>query len=206
MKKYLRLAALLTILPLLTAAAYADHRDGSYCIATGYIAFDLSSFMTPDLPVSHLLRLIRADPQKGIYQSGDVPMENFDVMWMRCAGDQIEVSGSSDLKSYESYTIDISVPTKAPHVVQHKHGPIREFAQAHLGRDGYLSDGKSKHTESILPSTDAEHNYELVLSSRPVSGYCVTTYGKAELLQLDLHDIVTQRVVLYEFAEESCGD
>jgi hypothetical protein len=198
----------LVLLLVISAAqfSYADHRDGSYCIGTNYIAFDLGSFMTPNLAFSHLLRLVRIDPQKGIYRSADIPMEDFDVLSMKCGGDQIEVSGQShNLKWYERYTIEIADPKKSPNVIEHTKGPFQDFAkEAHVPTDGYL--GIPWPRTRILPSTDAEHNYELKLSGYAVSGYGATTYTKAELVQSDNHGNITQSVLLYEFAEEQSGD
>jgi len=133
-------------------------------------------------------------------------MQDFDVMWMRCSEDQIEISGqSTNLKFYESYRIDISNHDKAPRIVQHIHEPFQQSAQhTHQPPDGEL--GISPVKSITVPSTDAEHNYELVFSGHPVSGYCSTTYSKAEIVHLDLHDNITQRVLLYEFAKELCGD
>jgi len=52
--------------------ALADS-DSFYCTGKGYIAFDLRSFIHPDLKTPHLLRLFRFDSERGIYKAAEWP-------------------------------------------------------------------------------------------------------------------------------------
>ncbi len=70
--------------------------------------------------------------------------------------------------------------------------------------EGYL--GIPFRRMNSLEPSDAEHRFELALSSHPVSGYGAVTYSKAELVQFDSHSHVSQSLVLYEFAVEHSGD
>jgi len=195
------LSMLLVALP-----SYADHRDGSYCTAMGYVAFDLSSFMTPDLPASHILRVFRFQPGHGIYSGGEVQMENFDIQMLRCNSDEIELAGSGPKFVYVRYTIDFSGSQNSPQITQHVHDPARRFDLTKEGPapEGYLGIPFRRMT-SLEPS-DAEHRFELRLSGHPVSGYGAVTFSKAELVQVDSDGHVSQSLVLYEFAEENSGD
>src|SRR5271169_406699 len=171
MTKPVCVALLLLTLALLSVRSYADDRDGNYCISKGYIAFDLARFMTPGLSEPHLLRVVRFEPGRGIYQSGDVAMQEFDVVSMRCTSERVELSGQSrDLKSNESYSIDVSDHQKAPHVLQHSSEPVpRSFIpKVNVAPAGVFSIPVHKLTS--LESDDTEHQYQLVSSSHQVSG------------------------------------
>lgn len=125
MKKRVSVAFLLSIVVLLPVRSYADDRDGNYCFSQAYIAFDLARFMTPGLSAPHLVRVVRFEAGRGIHQGGDVPVAEFDVISMKCTTEQIQLAGQSrDLKSYESYTIDVSDHQKAPRVLQHSSVPV----------------------------------------------------------------------------------
>ena len=208
MKKHLSVAFLLSMLALLPVRSYADDRDGNYCISKGYIAFDLARFMTPGLSAPHLLRVVRFEPGRGIYQGGDVAMQEFDVASMNCTSGQIRLSGQSrDLKSHESYVIDVSDDQEAPRVLQHSSEPVpRGFIpKVDVAPAGVFSIPVHKLTS--LESNDTEHQYQLVSSSHQVSGDgCYVLYTKTELFRRDLQGNIVDRVVLYEFVHELCGE
>ena len=85
--------------------------------------------------------------------------------------ERIEVSGKSrDLKSHESYSIDVSDRQKAPHVLQHSSEPVpRGFRpKVSVAPAGVFSIPVHKLTS--LESGDPEHQYQLVSSSHQVSG------------------------------------
>jgi hypothetical protein len=207
MSHRLRHSAVAFFLILLVASpSYADHRDGSYCTTTGYVAFDLSSFMTPDLPASHILKIVRFDLERGIYGGGELQLEDFDVQMLKCNTDGIELAGSGPKFVYVRYAIDFSDPQNGPKVTEHIHDPNRRFDILREGPSpgGYLGI-PSKRLITLAPSS-AEQRFELRFSGHPVSGYGAVTYTKAELVQADSRDHVLQGLVLYEFAEEHSGD
>lgn len=208
MKKQATAAFFLSILALVPALSYADDRDGNYCLSQGYIAFDLARFMTPGLPAPHLLRVVRFEQGRGIYQVGDVAMEEFDVISMRCSSEQVELSGQSrDLKFNESYAIDVSNLEKDPHVLRHSSEPVpRGFRpKVDIAPAGVFS--IPVHKLTALESNDSAHHYQLVSASHQVSGEgCYVLYIKTELLQRDLQDNISDRKVLYEFVHELCGE
>ena len=70
------LAVLLCI--FFIAPAYADS-DSFYCTGKGYIAFDVRSFLHPDLKAPHLLRLYRFGSERGIYKAAEWPMKDFQI-------------------------------------------------------------------------------------------------------------------------------
>jgi hypothetical protein len=164
--------------------------------------------MTPGLPAPHLLRVVRFEQGRGIYQGGDIAMEEFDVVSMRCTTERIEVSGRSrDLRSHESYSIDGSDHEKPPQVLQHSSQPVPwgSSPKVDVAPVGVFSIPVHKLTP--LESNDPAHHYQLVSSSHQVSGEgCYVLYIKTELIQRDLQDNVSDRMVLYEFVHELCGE
>lgn len=161
--------------------------------------------MTPNLPAPHVLKVIRFEPGRGIYEAGALQMEKFDVRAMTCDGASIEVSGEGE-GFYEKYMFDISDPQNTPRITQHIHDSKLRFDPKKEGPapDGNL--GIPARGMTLLESSDAEHRYKLALSAHEVSGDCYTTYSKAELLQIDSHENVLQSVVLYEVVRQLCGE
>jgi len=189
MKSSQRVALGLLLCLSSVAPALADS-DSSYCVGKGYIAFDLRSFLHPELSAPHVLRLYRFGPDRGIYKAAEWSMTDFQVHGMRCTPDRIVVVGSENA----NYVFDIA-----------DHGNSTPGAgnnNAAYSEEGQL--GWSVDEVKDLESTDTEHKYRLVLSHhRKGSEFTYT----AELLQLDSHQKVTQRVLLYERREpEESGD
>jgi hypothetical protein len=189
MKSSNRIALALLICVLGVAPAFADS-DSSYCTGKGYIAFDLRSFIHPDLNAPHVLRLFKFDSERGIYKAAEWPMKDFQVHAMWCTRNRIVVAGSEDAR----YVFDIV-------------GGDNRDLNASGDNDVASSDegqlGWSVAGVKTLESSDREHKYQLVLSNS-TKGSVVT--WRAELIQVDSHQKVSQRVVLYERQDEETGE
>jgi hypothetical protein len=185
-------------LSLSAAPAFANN----YCTGRGYIAFDALEgrpVVTPGLQSRHVLRVFRFGGVRGIYKAGDWPMRNSGISSMWCNGDHVVVSGPVGLIVGQGMVrdeIDIaeSQNDSGAHIEDNGSGPF-------LTQEGDL--GYSSQRAIDLDSSDAEHKYELVTSST-LKGVARTT--KVELLQIDLNQKVSQRVLLYEERHEEWGD
>jgi hypothetical protein len=173
----------------IVAPALADS-DSFYCVGRGYIAFDLRSFLHPGLAAPHVLRLFRFGSERGIYKAAEWSMTDFQIHGMRCTRDRIVVLGSENA----NYVFDI-----ADHRNSAPNAGSDDAASSLEGQLGWSVEGVKS-----LESTDPEHKYRLVLSHH-TSGSEVT--WTADLLQIDSHQKVTQRALLYERQEpEESGD
>jgi hypothetical protein len=182
--------ALGLLLCLFSAAPALADSDSSYCVGKDYIAFDLRSFLHPELTVPHVLRLYRFGSERGIYKAAEWPMADFQIHGMRCTRDRIVVVGSENAK----YVFDI-----ADHGNSTPNADNEDAASSLEGQLGWSVEGVKN-----LESTDPEHKYRLVLSHH-TNGSEVT--WTADLLQIDSHQKVTQRALLYERQEpEESGD
>ena len=85
------------------APAFADS-DSFYCTGKGYIAFDLRSFIHPDLKAPHVLRFFRFNAERGIYKASEWPMKDFQIHGMWCSDSRIVVAGSENAR----YVFDIA--------------------------------------------------------------------------------------------------
>jgi hypothetical protein len=175
------LIALVLLLCLSSVApAFADS-DSFYCAGKGYIAFDLRSFIHPGLSSPHVLRLFRFDAKQGIFMAGEWPMKDFQIHAMWCMRDRIVVAGTEDAR----YVFDIS---------EHEgRSPSADDDRDPASLEGQL--GWSVAAVKILESSDPQHEYQLVLSNSTKDSEVTWT---AELLQIDSHKRVSQRVLLYE--------
>jgi hypothetical protein len=155
-----------------------------------YIAFDLRSFLHPELAVPHVLRLYRFGSERGIYKAAEWPMRDFQIHGMRCTRDRIVVVGSENANA----VFDI-----ADHGNSTPHADNDNAASSLEGQLGWSVDGVKD-----LESTDPEHKYRLLLSHhRKGSEFTYT----AELVQIDSDQKVRQRALLYERQErEESGD
>jgi len=165
------------------APALADS-DGFYCTGRGYIAFDLRSFIHPDLKEPHLLRLYRFDSERGIFKAAEWAMKDFQIHTMRCTRDRIEVAGSGDAR----YVFDTPAEKGK-----------KDDADSSL--EGQL--GWSTPRVKTLESDDSEHTYKLTVSVLTKGS---ETTWKAEQLQMDSQQKVVQRVLLYERQSEENGE
>ena len=171
------------------APVFADS-DSFYCTGKGYIAFDLRSFIHPDLKSPHVLRLFRFGSERGIYKAADWPMKDFEIHGMWCMSDRVVVTGSEDAR----YTFDIPGH-------ENRDSSVGDDNDVTLSEEGQL--GWSVAGVKTLESSDEAHKYQLVLSNSTKDSEVKCT---AELLQIDSHQKVTQRVLLYERQYTESGD
>jgi hypothetical protein len=175
------LIAPVLLLCLFTVPPASADSDSFYCTGKGYIAFDLRSFIHPGLNSPHVLRLFRFDAEHGIFKGGEWPMKDFQIHAMWCTRDRIVVAGTEDAR----YVFDISGhEDRSPSTVDDKNVASLE------GQLGWSIAGVK-----ALESSDPQHEYQLVLSSSTKDSEVTCT---AELLRIDSHQKVSQRVLLYE--------
>jgi hypothetical protein len=183
--------------------AQADS-DGYFCISKGYLAFELRSFHTPNLKAEHVLRVVRFDPGRGIYDAGEVALQDFEVHHMNCKDDRVEISGWD--KGYIEYSIDIAV-RNILQIAKHFQDPKRKFDPSKIKGPAPGNLGLSQPQTILLASDDPEHKYQLVLTrtEKPTKGG-LENHRKAELLQIDSGGNVSQRIQLYEDHSVEYGD
>jgi hypothetical protein len=179
--------ALAVLLCLFSVASASADSDSFYCTGKGYIAFDLRSFIHPDLKAPHVLRLFRFDSERGIYKAAEWPMKDFQIHAMWCTQDRIVVTGSEDAR----YVFDIA----------NERRETKADDEAPSSLEGQL--GWSVPGVKTLESDDLEHKYQLIVS---VSTKGTEVTWKAELLQVDSRQKVFQRVLLYERQSEETGE
>jgi hypothetical protein len=166
------LLSLFTVVP-----AHADS-DSFYCAGQGYIAFDLRSFIHPELNSPHVLRLYRFGAERGIYKAAEWPMKDFQIHAMQCTQHRIVVSGSDDAR----YVFDVAQEI-------HPKGDD-DTVSSLAGQLGWSVPGVKG-----LQADDLDHKYQLVVSD---STEGTESIRRAELLQKDYQEKVIQRVLLYE--------
>ncbi len=186
MKSGHRIALVLLLCLFGAVPTFADS-DSFYCAGRGYIAFDLRSFIHPGLNSPHVLRLFRFEAQRGIYKAAEWPMKDFQVHAMWCTWDRIVVTGSENAR----YVFDVTQETGGSKADDDVTSPL----------EGQL--GWSVAGVKTLESHDLEHKYQLVLS---VSTKGTEVTRRAELLQLDSQQKVSQSVLLYERSYEETAD
>lgn len=181
MKPSYRIALAVLICLFSVAPAFADS-DSFYCTGKGYIAFDLRSFIHSDLNSPHVLRLFRFGAERGIYKAAEWPMNDFQIWGMWCTRSRIVVAGSENAR----YAFDIA---------DKKNGgsSASDEPDAASSEEGQL--GWSVAGVKTLESSDPQHEYQLVISNSTKDSEVTC---KAELLQIDSHQKVSQRVLLYE--------
>lgn len=182
------IASVLLLSLFSVAPAFADS-DSFYCAGKGYIAFDLRSFIHPGLNSPHVLRLFRFDAEHGIYKAGEWPMKDFQIHAMWCTHDRIVVAGTEDAR----YVFDISG--------HEDRGPSALDDTDLASLEGQL--GWSVAGVKSLESSDPQHEYQLILSNSTKDSEVTCT---AELLQIDSHKRVSQRVLLYERRSTETAD
>jgi hypothetical protein len=188
--------AFLTVVLASSVSARADI-DGYFCTSKGYVAYELREGITPSI-VGHVLRVVRVEPDRGIYVAGEVTLLDFEVYHLTCAQDHIEISGWR--KVFTKYIVDIE-PSREMKVVGPTEYPDLQWSAA--AKDGPKPQSLSLFGPKVEPlpvqSLDAEHNYQLL---RNLSGQQVKEgwqrHSRSELVQLDKNGSVSQRFVLYE--------
>lgn len=171
----------------------------NYCTGKGYIAFDAPEghpVATPALdPRSrHVLRVFRFNGDRGIYKAGEWPMRSSGASAMWCNGDHVVVSGPAGHGTLRD-EIDIA--------------ESQNSSEKHAGDNGagvfLAEEGELGYSKPVidLDSYDAGHKYQLVTSSSS-KGWERTV--KVELLQIDLTQKVSQRVLLFEWQYDESGE
>ncbi len=125
-------------------------------------------------------------------------MRNSGISSMWCNGDHVVVSGGDVGRTGGTVRDEIDIGRS-----QNNGGTRAEdnSAGSFLSQEGDL--GYSRPPFIDLDSSDAEHKYQLVTSSS-LNGVERTT--RVELLQIDLNQKVSQRVLLFEERLDESGD
>ena len=190
----IRSTLLLLAAGLIASPAFGDS-DGSFCLAKGYLAYEVQAHVTPHAK-GHVLKVVRFDAQRGIYPAGEKVVEDFVVHNMVCDQNQIEISGWG--KFYERYSIDIRDP-KNVHVIEHSEDTSRQFDPLKDGPEPHMLWDEHGPASFSLESVDPDHRYALVITrwDKEVEGG-FEHHSKAEVTRLDLQEKVLQRVLIYE--------
>lgn len=172
-----------------------------YCTGKGYIAFDAPEgrpVATPalDSRSRRVLRVFRFNGERGIYKAGDWPMRGSGASSMWCNGDHVVVVAGFWPGKLIRDEIDIaeSQSSSGEHAEDNDAG-------AFLSHQGDMASPEKPVID--LDSSDAKHKYQLVASSSS-KGWERTV--KVELLQIDLAQKVSQRVLLFEWRYDESGD
>jgi hypothetical protein len=179
---------------LIAYPAFGDS-DGAFCLAKGYLAYEVQAHVTPEAK-GHILKVVRFDAQQGIYSAGEKVVQDFVVHKMVCDQNQIEISGWG--KFYEKYLIDIREPRNF-HVIEHSEDPSRRFDPSKDGPVPRMLWDEHGPTTFSLESVDPNHRYTLVITrwDKEVEGG-FEHHSKAEVTRLDLQGKFLQRVLIYE--------
>lgn len=153
--------------------------------------------------VGHALRVVRFEPNLGIYVAGAVILQDFQVHDMICSADRVEISGWE--QRFKKYVIEISGPEKV-HVGAYIEDPTQKFDAAEQGLEPPQL-GIGGPGAIALESLDPDHKYQLLLSrsEKAVQGG-VEMYRKAELIPVDLQGDISQRLVPHEDRLVEVGD
>ena len=187
----------LTVTLLFSLSASADS-DGYFCTSKGYVAYELREGITAGV-LGHVLRVVRVEPNRGIYFSGEVTFLDFEVYHMICTQDHIEISGWR--KVFTKYVIDIG-PSREMKVIGPTEYPDLNWKDA--ARDGpeppSLGLFGPKADPLSIESLDPEHDYQLLrnMSEEKSKEGWDEWHIKSELVQSDKNGNVWQRLVLYE--------
>ena len=170
-----------------TTAARADS-DGHYCIAKGYIAYELRYWSSPEK--QHVLKVVRVGGAAGIAKPVTLVLPDFQLHGMKCAAHAILIESFED-----AYRIDLP-PAGAPSIasVDRLSGPPASTEGRETARGGYDprvhdygSFGYLQASRSVPIPADSDRRYALDLRYRARSHM---TSGKGGVIY---HD-VTARV------------
>lgn len=174
--------------------AYADS-DGYYCVGPGYLSVEFRSFNTPGLSGSHVLRIIRFGGERGIYEAGEVVIEDFQPHVMTCGANRVQISGYD--REPVTYTIDVRDTPRVLHYARLPGQQLDSPPQPLKNLGQWASPGTIR-----LPSSDAQHTYQLVMTAEPPEGQQpeggILHRSRTELQQLDREGRLVARLVLYE--------
>jgi hypothetical protein len=181
---------------VLSASARADS-DGFFCTSKGYVAYELRQGITQGI-VGHKLKVVRVEPDRGIYVAGEATLLDFETYHMTCSQERIEISGWR--KVFTKYVIDI-LPSGEMKVSGPLEYPDVDWRDA--AKDGPESPSLClfgpKEVPLLVESLDSEHEYQLLrnLSGRQ-SAEGFEWHVKSELVQVDKRENALHRLVLYE--------
>lgn len=194
MKPRTWLAIAFSTLAFLLCAPFARaDNDGYFCAGKGYLAYEVNKH-TPPPKIGHSLHVVRFDSSRGLYHAGEVELQNFQVHQMTCSEDRVEISGWG--RFFLKYVVGISDPQKLQ-ILDFKEDPARKFDPTKEGPKP-ANFAFDKRDTIPLESSDASHKYQLrsTRSEKFIQGGIRHAY-RAELLQMDLHGTVLQRLVVY---------
>jgi hypothetical protein len=171
-----------------------------------YLAYEAREGTIPGV-VDHVLRVVRLEPQRGIYLAGEVTLpESFTVYHLICNEDSIEVSGWDNVVA--KYVIEIA-KSRDVRIIGPTEVPGRRWSDA--AKDGPTPANLAIFGPKVAPlpleSLDPEHEYQLL---RNLSGR-QTEQGwefhiKSDVIQRDLKGTVLQHFVVYENRRLETGD
>ena len=198
-----RVSVLLPVLMLFAALPAYANEDGAFCASEGYLAYELQGGITPDVN-GHVIKVLRFEPQHGIYAAGQVTLEDFQVHEMNCDKNRIKVSGwgltfqPQMTPAFQQYIIEISDPQNV-HVVDHVEDSTRKFDPSKEGPEPGWFWNERQPGVLLLEFHDPNHKYQLVLnhSEKSVQGG-FEHFTKAEVTQIDSQGKVSQRWALYQ--------
>jgi hypothetical protein len=202
--KWNRSFALITLIaiafPLASRAGTQHGNDGTFCTSKGYLAYD--NFELSDKTgsvTSHLLKIFRFEPSRGIYFAGQVNLpKEVSVNWMICGDDRVAVGGR---------VIREPLPKKCIVVIAGRQtvsgiADCSDDATESLTPSGVLQ-GLSIFGPSAAPipleSTDPDYRYQLLrhLSHKAVVGG-VEWRSTCEIVRLEKNGTILQRLVIYD--------
>jgi len=212
MRRRIVFAVTLLVVLVVFASTSRANAHAYFCTFKGYLAYEATEGTTPRV-VGHVLRVVRLEPQRGIYLAGEVTLpEWFSVYHLTCNEDRIELLGTYASPPWWSrvvtkYIADISKSSDVRII-----GPIEYpgLSWSDAAKDGPVPGDLGifgRVAPLPLESSDPGHEYQLL---RNISGRQTKqgweSHTKSEVVQRDLKGKVLQRFVLYETQEVRTGD
>ena len=198
------LATIAAVLAM-SLASHADS-DGNFCTSNGYLAYELRQGITKGA-VGHVVRVISFDSEHGIRVAGEATLPEFQVHAMRCSADRIEVSGWD-----ETFVSCIIEPTnlQTEKAAGCAGDPERKFDSRRPVPDPPNLGEFARPGSTSLQSMDPDHTYQLLISSsvEKLEKNIVRVHHKSEVVQIDVHGHVSQRLIVHETlytGPDSCG-
>jgi hypothetical protein len=103
-------AAIVSAVVLSLPASAAADSDGYFCVARGYLAYEMRSATTPS---KHELHIVRFSTARGIVAAQPVILDDFQVHGMRCLPTVVELVGWETTHSVDISGSGQSFPTTA---------------------------------------------------------------------------------------------
>jgi len=196
--------AFFAVAVVFSASARADS-DGYFCTWKGYVAYELRQGITEGV-VGHKLRVVRIEPDRGIYVAGEATLLDFEVYHLACSQDRIEISGWHNVVT--KYVIDLLPSGELKTVGPTEYPNLRWQDAAKDGPEPPSLALFGPNNPLPVESLDPEHDYKLLRDmSKEESKYGANEWHiKSELVQLDKRGNVLQRLVLYERRDIEYGE